>query len=397
MQSLLNGEAVPGMEELKGKEPAVFSDVILDKFIKEDFRHGHSKLSGPEGRSLRTFSSGGKRKILLGYLIKQQPDFLVLDSPFDCLDHNSVEMLKKRLLELSANIPIIQLFSRNEDLLPFITEVFCVEEEKQIRQYNYTEFQQKLSNRKQTEAFINIPPAINNFIDVPEVLVEMKGVSVNYEGRPVLTNINWIIKKGEFWQLVGPNGSGKTTLLSMIYGDNPKAYGEELFLFGKKKGSGESVWDIKQKIGYFSPAITELFEGMHTIEQMLVSGLVDSIGLYQIPSDNQLSLARKWLKTLDLLKDKDKPFRMLPVLQQRLVLIARAMIKHPPLLILDEPSGSLDESSALVLIKLINIFAKESGTAVIYVSHRKEEGLLPDYTYKLIPGKAGFEGEVSNT
>lgn len=392
IQKLLNGEANDGIKELNGKKAVLFSHVVLEEFIEEDYRHGSSQLVENNTRGIRTFSSGEKRKALLEYLLKQQPEFLVLDSPFDSLDRESVIDLQKRLSELSKNIPVVQIFKRSEDLLPFISEVLHIENEKILASYKSSEFKAPELPGK-SNLFKTIPASPVKYEHIPEVLVELKKVSVNYENRKILTDVSWKVKKGEFWQLAGPNGSGKTTLLSMIYGDNPKAYGQDLFLFGNRKGSGESVWEIKRKIGYFSPAATELFTGIHTAEQMLISGLVDSIGLYQEPSAGQITVAGEWLKTLDLVEERETPFRKLPLLQQRMLLIARSMIKHPPLLILDEPSASLDEESALVLTNLINIISEESETAIIYVSHRHEKGLKPNFILQLSPSEKGSTAE----
>lgn len=394
VQQLLKGEPIAELQELKGGKGVVFSEAVLEKFLEEDHRHGYSKLNDVKGRSIRTFSSGEKRKALLEYLMDQKPDFLVLESPFDCLDKESVVMLKRRFEEISEQIPIVQLLKRIEDLLPFMTEVFLLKEQKIIAVNDFLKLQKEVLQQRDEDFFTAIPPPLDKYVDIPEVLVELKNVSVSYNEIPILKDINWTVKKGEFWELSGPNGSGKTTMLDMIYGDNPKAYGVDLYLFGNRKGSGESVWEIKKKIGYFSPAITELFKGTHTIEQMLISGLVDSVGLYQKPSDKQTSLAQKWLKTLGLLKEKNSVFRSIPLVQQRMVLIARAMIKHPPLLILDEPSTSLDEKAALTLTKLVNEFAAESETTILYVSHRHEKGLHPQLTYKLVPSRNGSIGKV---
>ena len=393
LQQLLNGKAAPELSDLKEKKGVVFSEAVLEKFLEEDYRHGSSALNDQKDRSIRTFSSGEKRKALLEHLLNQQPDFLVLDNPFDCLDRESVVMLKRKFEEISKNVLIVQLLKRTEDLLPFITKIFLPEEQRIITADDFLKLQKEYREGN-PDLFAEIPRAPGKFLDIPEVLVEMKNVCVNYDEKPILKNITWSIKKGEFWELSGPNGSGKTTLLDMIYGDNPKAYGIDLFLFGNRKGSGESVWEIKKKIGYFSPAITELFKGNHTLEQMLISGLVDSVGLYQKPSDKQCFLAQQWLRTLGLWEQRNKRFRSVPLLQQRMILIGRAMIKHPPLLILDEPSTALDERSALQLTKLINIFSEESDTAILYVSHRREKSLKPQFVLELTPSAEGSTAKV---
>jgi molybdate transport system ATP-binding protein len=225
-------------------------------------------------------------------------------------------------------------------------------------------------------------------------LVQFINVTVQYEGRTIVDNISWQINAGEFWHLIGPNGAGKTTMLSLITGDNPKGYGQDLILFGKRKGSGESVWSVKQKIGYFTSAMTDLFSRLSTAEEMVLSGFFDSVGLYIKPSGRQIKVADEWLALIGLLPLKKKHFYRLSPGQQRMVLIVRAMVKHPPLLILDEPTAGVDESNVAIITALINKMAAESKTAILYVSHREEEELNPTYRFLLTPGPGGSTGEV---
>ena len=215
-----------------------------------------------------------------------------------------------------------------------------------------------------------------------------------YGEKAVLHNINWDIKAGEYWELAGKNGSGKTTILSMITGDNPKGYGQEIFLFGTKKGSGESIWDIKKKIGYFTPAMIDRFRGYHSLENMLISGILDSIGLYVIPSAAQIRLAQQWLAMVGLDQKKDSYFHDLSLGHQRLIMCIRAMIKHPLLLILDEPTAGLDDSSASMVVSLVNKMAKESDTTIIFVSHRQEPGLNPQHVFHLTLSEQGSTGQI---
>jgi len=195
---------------------------------------------------------------------------------------------------------------------------------------------------------------------------------------------------------VGPNGTGKSTLLSLISGDNPKGYGQELYLFGRKKGSGETVWDIKRNIGYFNSSIILHFTRLDSIEKMIVSGFNDSIGLYLVPSDQQLRLAGEWLRFIGLYELKNKPIQFLPLAQQRMVLIARAMVKHPPLVILDEPTASLDDAGAALVIQMIKQIAVESSSAILYVSHSKEAGLDPEKILELHPSPSGSFGVIQS-
>ncbi|MAC66114.1 MAG: ABC transporter [Flavobacteriaceae bacterium] len=392
IDDLKKDKKVPGFEGLQHKNGFEHSEAVLQNFIKDDQKHGNSVLVKDESRSLRTFSSGEKRKALLEYLLKKQPEYLILDDPFDCLDVQSVANFKERLAEVKSDFILVQIFRREEDILPFIDIILDFDGAGNTVFKNKADF---IENKQGfLEEIKRIPAAPKVFEGIPESLIKLKNVNVAYEDRPILSNISWEVKRSEFWKLTGPNGSGKTTILSMIYGDNPKAYGVDLFLFGKKKGSGESVWEIKKKIGYFSPSITELFIRRNSVEEMLISGLVDSIGLYQKPSDKQRALAKQWLGTLGFQEKAKKVFNDLSNLEKRMLLIARAMIKHPPLLILDEPSTGLDDKSALKITNLINHIAAQSDTAIIYVSHRKEKGLHPDFEYELFPTENGSVGKI---
>ena len=392
IDDLKKDKKVPGFEGLQHKNGFEHSEAVLQNFIKDDQKHGNSVLVKDESLSLRTFSSGEKRKALLEYLLKKQPEYLILDDPFDCLDVQSVANFKERLAEVKSDFILVQIFRREEDILPFIDIILDFDGAGNTVFKNKADF---IENKQGfLEEIKRIPAAPKVFEGIPESLIQLKNVNVAYEDRPILSNISWEVKRSEFWKLTGPNGSGKTTILSMIYGDNPKAYGVDLFLFGKKKGSGESVWEIKKKIGYFSPSITELFIRRNSVEEMLISGLVDSIGLYQKPSDKQRALAKQWLETLGFQEKAKKVFNDLSNLEKRMLLIARAMIKHPPLLILDEPSTGLDDKSALKITNLINHIAAQSDTAIIYVSHRKEKGLHPDFEYELFPTENGSVGKI---
>ncbi|MGB7394454.1 MAG: ATP-binding cassette domain-containing protein, partial [Pricia sp.] len=252
-------------------------------------------------------------------------------------------------------------------------------------------------NRKAVKFKGEIPLSPESMDFGGDILIDLNKVNVSYRDKPILKNINWIIRRGEFWELRGKNGSGKTTILTMITGENPKGYGQELYIFGRKKGSGESIWDIKKNIGYFTPAMTDQFTGYHSVESMIVSGLNDSIGLYVRPTEVQLRLAKQWLQLIGLSEAKDRLFQDLSTGQKRLVMCARARVKHPPLLILDEPTAGLDDASASLFVDLVNQFAEESRTTIVFVSHRKESGLEPQYVYELQMTPSGSIGQILKT
>ncbi|MFD1613477.1 ATP-binding cassette domain-containing protein [Gelatiniphilus marinus] len=377
--------------DLKG---AVFSKKTLDKFIDEEVRHGNFNVATTTSNSLLHSSEGERKKALLQHLISKNPDYIIVDNVFGNLDAKAQKDIEKTLTRLSQNISIIQISNRKKDILPFIYQPFKLENNSPV----LCKKTEVLKN-DETKNFVPSLPkpyTINN--NKYDSLIKFKNVTVSYGDRTIVNNITWEIKPGEFWQLTGPNGSGKSTLLSLVSGDNPKAYNQDITLFGIKKGSGESVWDIKRKIGYFSSEHLRGFERLQAIEKMIVSGFYDSIGLYKIPNERQIALAHQWLKLLNMYPIKDKSFLSLSVGHQRLVLIARAMVKHPPLLILDEPTNGLDDRDAALFCKLVNKIALESQTAILYVSHRKEESLInPDFIFDLQPQKTGSIGTVHKT
>lgn len=388
-KAMMHGEGHPTFSILQGKKGALFSNMTLERFMEDELAYDHFDLTETLGRSIRTLSSGEQKKALLQYLLSSKPDFLVLDNPFDALDVQSVKDLKEQLSALSEDLILIQLFKRENDLLPFIHHGLYVEDETVVFEGNMSDYLKNIDKETFTLKG-NIPEPLEEIKVETNELVSLKDVTVSYDERCILNSINWSIKQGEFWQLKGPNGSGKTTLLTMIDGDNPKAFGQNIHLFGRLKGSGETVWDIKKNIGYFTPAMMELFKARrHKAEGMIIGGLLDSIGLYRTPSDAQRHLAEKWLEVIGLENKKDTAFVDLSQVEQRMVLIARAMVKHPPLVILDEPSNGLDDYSASMLVALINKISNESTSAILYVSHRTEKGLHPDHLLELIPSETG--------
>jgi molybdate transport system ATP-binding protein len=337
-------------------------------------------------------SSGEQKKALLQYLINKKPAFIVMDNVLDNLDVAAQENIISTLITMSANTLIIQVITRKKDILPFIEQVISIKNNKVINQETVAEYLKEKCSITLNHFPDNIPAALHTYILPNEPLVQLKGVSVSYEGRKILNNISWTIQPGEFWQLAGPNGSGKSTILSLITGDNPKGYGQNLILFGIKKGSGETVWDIKQNIGYLTPTMTQFFPRLDSIEKMVLSGFFDSIGLYTIPNETQVKTAQNWLRLIGLFDKRNAPFCFLPLGKQRMVLVARAMVKHPPLLILDEPASGLNDEDVVLFTALINKIAAESTTAIIYVSHRPEQGLTPQYVFELQPAADGSLG-----
>ena len=394
LQQIMANKFLQPYLDLSPLKGALHSSIAIDKFIEDELRHDRFLIQTDENSSLASMSSGQQKKALLLYLINQKPQYIVLDDVYSNVDKQTQQFIDNELTQLGESTLLVQLFFRKRDLLPCIDIVYSVNENNEItasQQANLFLASNQLDSIN--PALFSLPKMYNENHTNVDPLVQLNSVSVHYDTKSVLDNVQWTIKSGEFWQLVGPNGAGKSTLISMITGDNPRAYGQDMILFGRKKGSGESIWDIKRQIGYFTPAMIEQFTRVDTVENMIISGLNDSVGLYINPSDMQKDIAKGWMESLGSAY-KNRTFQSLSLGQQRMVMVARAMVKYPPLLILDEPTIELDDENSKLFIEMVNAIAAEKKVAIIYVSHRDEPDLQPNKIFELIRTEHGYTGIV---
>jgi len=224
----------------------------------------------------------------------------------------------------------------------------------------------------------------------PEILVEMRDVVVEWSDRRILDRLSWTLRRGEHWLIRGPNGSGKTTLLELITGDNPQVFRNDIRLFGKKRGSGETIWELKEKMGVVSYRLHTEYRSLGdlTLEAVVLSGLHDSIGLYQQCGEEERALAEKWLHLAGFAGRSATPFRDLSYGEQRAVLIARASIKQPPILILDEPCHGLDDTQRIRVLEVLQAIAENGTSTMLHVTHDPAE-VLPceKHILELCPGE----------
>jgi len=283
---------------------------------------------------------------------------------------------------IEKGITIIMVTS--PQLIPgIITDVIELKE-KNLRLINRELFVQHDSiqfEKKEIDKFL-LNELVNNENDCFDYAIKMKDVHVQYYDNVILDKINWEVKKGERWSLSGPNGAGKSTLLSLINADNPQAYANEIYLFDKRRGRGESIWDIKRKIGYVSPELHLFFDSSNTAFNVVASGLFDTIGLFRVVNEEQTAIIIKWMKVLQVDHFRNQLLKNLSLGKQRLVLLARALVKDPPLLLLDEPAQGLDDEQAELFKNIIEQICEHSNKTLIYVTHLKEE--VPSCVTKFI-------------
>lgn len=331
-------------------------------------------------RKFKYLSTGETRKTLICKALMSNPDLLILDEPFDGLDVSSRENLADKLGELSKQgVTIVLVLNRFNEIPIFIEEIGLLVECQLLKFGSKATIlnDETVKQLADLESLPNVPlpdadvppDALSNEID----RVVLNNGYVHYDDKAIIDGLTWRVKAGENWQIVGPNGAGKSTLLSLITGDHPQGYSNDLTLFGRKRGSGETIWDIKKHIGYVSSSLHLDYRVSSSVKTVLVSGFFDSIGVYQATSDKQAKLADEWLKLLGLYTQADKPFQSLSWGQQRLVLIARALVKHPTLLILDEPLQGLDHLNRELVKGWIDRLINEGNTQLLFVSHHAED------------------------
>ena len=342
-------------------------------------------------KPFRYFSNGEVRKTLIVKALLGKPELIILDEPFDGLDASSVKWLKKTISTLINNGQTIWIVShRFDEIVPEISNILCLKSGKVFDQglrhkiltpeamqrlYKDDKLELDLKNTKYKNSEEPTPISPSYKKQKSNQIINMVNVNIIYEGRKVLDSFNWTVRSGENWKIVGPNGAGKSTILSLISGDNLQAYSNEIYLFGVRRGSGESIWDIKKRVGLVSSEFQLLYRESIQVIKVVLSGFFDSIGYYNKSSKKQRIEASKCLDLLGINDLAKHNFTRLSFGQQRLILIARAMVKSPSLLILDEPCQGLDFYNRNLILEIIDKIAKNSNTQILYVTHSPTDKL----------------------
>ena len=315
-----------------------------------------------------TLSSGELRKFQLTKTLFANPSLLIMDNPFIGLDAETRDQLKALLYMLAneRDMEIMLVMSKTDDIPAFVSEIKWFGEQQPVPPH-------VLSDDKRN-AILSLPYTDNDY-DCQHV-IEMRKVTIRYGERTILKDVDWTVRNGERWALSGQNGSGKSTLLSLVCADNPQSYACDITLFDRPRGSGETIWDIKRHIGYVSPEMHRSYKRNLPAIRIVASGLTDSIGLYVVPKPQDYDKCRWWMDIFGIGHLAERPFLQLSSGEQRLVLLARAFVKDPQLLILDEPLHGLDLWNRRLVKDIIETFCQRRGKTAIIVTHYQEE--LPD-------------------
>lgn len=327
-------------------------------------------------RGIRFVSTGESRKTLLARALLNPPKILILDNPFEGLDRQSQDELKVLINELLCSPLKVLLLIKQADEIPKNTDHVLWLDQGKIKASGTRD--SVITQAEQADTSINIGrlPAASErhyLVDKRQPLLAFKRVNVSYGPQPILNDINWTLDWGQHCCISGPNGAGKSTLLSLLSGDNHKAYGQDISLFGRPRGSGESIWELKKKFGIVSTQLQLNHVGRTRVVEVIASGLYDSVGLYKTCSGKDKKIAMDWLRVMGLDDIANHFFNQISFGQQRLAMLARAMVKSPLILILDEPCIGLDRPHRDLILALTDKIAARGDCHILYVSHSANE------------------------
>ncbi|MDE6858884.1 MAG: ATP-binding cassette domain-containing protein [Duncaniella sp.] len=351
-------------------------EIMGDKAANPAWERLTSRLSLCDVMDKRVnyLSSGELRKLLLVNVLLALPDVLVLDNPYIGLDAASRVEFDNTLKAIVADgVSVVMLLCDGGDIPDYAGAVLTMDDcvitglvtaADAIRQLRESETGDEFDADELPQRPCEFPVTGEH-----DVTFEIHDGHVRYGAREILRDVEWRVRHGERWTLTGPNGSGKSLLLSLVCADNPQAYANDITLFDRKRGSGESIWDIKDSIGYVSPEMQLYFKSASKVKEIVVQGMRNSLNRYKPVSDDERDTALAWLSLLDITHLADRRFSELSAGEQRLVLVARALIKQPPLLVLDEPLHGLDSRRKQRVKSIIDAVVCKNGSSLIFVTH----------------------------
>ena len=334
----------------------------------------HLKLENLMERYIISLSSGEFRRFQIAQMLCTGARIIIIENPYIGLDEQNRAIVAELLQELVkiSGVQLILLESRLPENLSLFSHIVLIEDGR-VEKYPLKEGLAAIKTAAVKTAAKDYSTAHSVTAECGKELLKLQNVSIRYGNRTILKDLSWSLKAGEKWALTGRNGSGKSTLLSLICADNPQAYSCNITLFGRKRGTGESIWDIKRNIGYLSPEMYKSYRKPLPVENIVASGLFDTIGLYVEPKEEHLQRVERWMELFNLSRFRGTNYMHLSDGWQRMVLLARAFVKNPPLLILDEPFHGLDNKNRSLAAEIIESWCRQPEKSLIMVSHYKED------------------------
>lgn len=352
-------------------------DDFITHYLLDELDLQHLKASG-----FRVLSTGETRRVMLAIALAAKPGLVILDDPFAGLDIKHRQTLSTYLHKLSSSLPMIISFSREEDQPDWIENIalFDKGELTQVMDINSWHHhpvinQLKAQSKENSEEMLTLIRRHKHHSKFENPIFEIINGKVAYTDKLIFSGLDWRINKGQHWQIKGPNGCGKSTLLGLIFGDHPQCYSNDIHIFGKQRGSGETIWEIKKNIGMVSSSLHLQYRVSCSALDVILSGFYDSIGLYQQATPKEVTIAHEWLTMLHMSQYAQAPFKQLEYGQQRLLLLARAIVKQPTLLILDEPYQGLDYLGRRLIKNALELIARENLSQLLYVSHYQADSI----------------------
>ncbi len=331
-------------------------------------------------RRLIYLSNGEQRRVLLAQALLRDPALLILDDPYGGLDAKAKIRLAEAIQLLMADgLPVLVVAGRPAEIPLATTHLLLVDRHRLVAQgAKAAILDHPLAARLAAPAILPAPSCMQGGKSKvsqasPSILVECNRISIWAGAKLLLEPFCWTMRRNEHWLLLGPNGSGKTTLLNLVQGDHPQVHAQDIRIFGAPIATTQTVWRNRQRMGWLSPELHQHYPSAWSALEVVCSGFHNTLGLYLPCSSHRLALARRWLRWLGLAHLAGEPFGALSHGRQRLVLLARAAINQPRLLILDEPCQGLDSPLAAMVLDFVDGVVAQTGASVIFATHSPRE------------------------
>jgi molybdate transport system ATP-binding protein len=346
-------------------------------------------------QSILTMSQGQAKKVLIARALVRKPSLLVLDEPCDGLDPASRDSLLNTLDAVAkSGTQLLYSTHRQDELVPATSHALILQGGVVAAQGELAEV------LASPAAACFVPPAREETITPPpkpagptyDHLVRIKDAEVTLDGARVLKKFDWLIKPGQNWMILGPNGAGKTSLLKLLSGDYRPGLGGSISWFDLARRP--TMWDLRKRISLVSAALqAQHFRPQRGLEAV-TSGLFGSIGLPREFGKEHMEQGRRHMEDMGLSSLASRDVTTLSYGQLRKILIARATIIQPEILLLDEPLAGLDAPSRAEVADLLQKLARAGVCLVCVTHHPGEMAGFMSHAGVLSQGELVFQGSL---